>query len=787
MTRRGVLSLFFFGVGFVLGLPAPAQVVLSAGDHAEVTRWRFSPPISVPEGGIRIERDVATWVLESGEVRLQSPLHGVSTGLVFRGRGRFSMRIPHALEREQLARFSEDPELGEIEDLAFSEMVLRASDVSQLADLDVPEAAARETDPLAKERHEDWLEHRQFDVDARILAALGTPDDPYLRAEMKTERFDWTTFEYDPWRQEEISLSVRERGFTETWVSLDRGEDRRADGSPSPTRRDLLRIPHADVTVDLTEAGDRPRAGVTRTHPRNGKFVVAFPVVPEVQGLTVLPLELSPWAEVRSVRTGERALPYVRHHLGGRTRSLDKDLWDETLLVLLDGPAAAGEPVPLVVEYDLEIYNYVGGRGWYPLPREGFLDLHTGTIELTIPDKIDFRAMGDPAGEPSVSGGVRRGRWEVSDPTFMLSFTIAERPESYELAPEDDSLPLVEAFGPGMDSEAKFHNVAADVTNAVAFFTEVFDEPLDSEKLVVSSITAGHGQSFRGFVHMTEFSFYRERTGATELFRAHETAHQWWGHLVGWETYRDQWLSEGASEYSSLMFLEAVVPNGEKQMQEALAVYRDNLVGSISQLFSNYAAPGLVSFNEKERERMGPIALGYRASTADVPAGYFAQSYTKGAYVFHMLRTMLRNMTKSDDLFVRILRDVFDRHRGGKLSTEAFREIVRHRAPADWTWFFEQWVYGKGIPTYVWSHEVEKAPRGSDHEWELALRIRQEDVPPGFKMPVPVRLDFGRGEEGQIVVLVDEPEKTVRVPLPAKPRNVELNPGHAVLARVRGG
>ncbi|MEE8584460.1 MAG: M1 family aminopeptidase [Acidobacteriota bacterium] len=40
----------------------------------------------------------------------------------------------------------------------------------------------------------------------------------------------------------------------------------------------------------------------------------------------------------------------------------------------------------------------------------------------------------------------------------------------------------------------------------------------------------------------------------TYAFIAHETAHQWWGNIVAWRSYRDQWLSEGFAEYSGILY-----------------------------------------------------------------------------------------------------------------------------------------------------------------------------------------------------------------------------------------
>ena len=35
-----------------------------------------------------------------------------------------------------------------------------------------------------------------------------------------------------------------------------------------------------------------------------------------------------------------------------------------------------------------------------------------------------------------------------------------------------------------------------------------------------------------------------------KLVIPHETAHQWWGDLVLWNSYRDQWISEALANYS---------------------------------------------------------------------------------------------------------------------------------------------------------------------------------------------------------------------------------------------
>jgi aminopeptidase N len=131
---------------------------------------------------------------------------------------------------------------------------------------------------------------------------------------------------------------------------------------------------------------------------------------------------------------------------------------------------------------------------------------------------------------------------------------------------------------------------------------------------------------------------------------------------------------------------------------------------------------------------------------------------------------------------VQVLSDFLHRYDGKAATTQNFIDSLTETAPADWGWFFDQWVYDTAIPTYVWDWKAEKG-EGGQHI--LALTVRQENVPDGFRMPVPVKIDFGGDQEGQAVVLVDEREETFRLPLPARPRNVELNPERAVLANLK--
>jgi hypothetical protein len=73
----------------------------------------------------------------------------------------------------------------------------------------------------------------------------------------------------------------------------------------------------------------------------------------------------------------------------------------------------------------------------------------------------------------------------------------------------------------------------------------------------------------------------------------------------------------------------------------------------------------------------------------------------------------------------------------------------------------------------------------SDGKWQVTLEATQEDVPPGFVMPVPVALDFGAGRSGRYTALMDAPRKTFTFVVAEKPKSIDFAPRHSVIATVK--
>jgi hypothetical protein len=774
---RGVLALAAVMVAAPMSVAADSRLA----DYRELTRWAYSRPEPLSSAGLRIQLDSASWELRSGTVRMHSPVaDGRSHGLVFEGKGRFVLEVPDPIELRQLRRFTEDPKLTRLE-LEFTRLVVASSDPSVWGALEA--SGPYEPLSLARTRHEHWLEQELMDVDSQIIEGLGDPEGLFVRADIDTAKWGWLSVVYQQRRREELELHRFDPRFKviESWVSLDRQEDRLPTGRPSYAYEAAFSVPDVKVTVDVTERAKQSPAGFSEVQPFRAKLKADTEIVSKTDGLEVLRLRLSSGAEVSGVRDALGApLQFLRDPIGKRTSSLDNDVQDDSVLVLLRAPLNAGEKTRVTFDYEMRLYGFAPGRSWYPGP-DGPVSVsfspHTASFEIQHREDQAIRASGVLEWE-----GDNSSRWVHERPTKMTSFAAVGR--AHETTHHIDGVPEVLTFGSvgGSMTPTRIDQVGSDVSIAADYFQQLFADPLEGPELRSVLIPGSHGQAFDGFLHLSDFTVMVDSIAATTMFRAHEVAHQWWGHRVLWASYRDQWLSEAFAEYSAMMFVEDAVEGGDREFTEILKAYNDEVTGSIKSAFSRYARPDYFPMTRIGLERIGPIGHGYRCRVGPARSSYFTQTYLKGALVLHMLRTLVGQMTRNPATFVEILRSFIDEHGGGFASTDDFIAVLEKRVPADWSWFFDQWVYGAEIPTYQWSYEVAK---GSSSPFELRLKVEQKDVPEGFRMAVPVRMTFSGDRTGTALAFVDQPTKTFTFPLPEKPKKVEFNPDYAVLARMK--
>ncbi len=185
---------------------------------------------------------------------------------------------------------------------------------------------------------------------------------------------------------------------------------------------------------------------------------------------------------------------------------------------------------------------------------------------------------------------------------------------------------------------------------------------------------------------------------------AHELAHQWFGDLVTCGSWEDIWLNEGFATY-----LEALT----KERFQSASAWRSWKAGSINSIASQ---PG------------GAVKVSDTTSVNRIFSGRL--SYTKGAYLLHMLRWKL-----GEENFFQGLRNYLGEYQYGYAKTPDLQAHLEAISGLDLAEFFNDWFAGQGYPSYsvIWEQE------GNNLLIELSQTTSHGSVD-FFEMPVPVVL-----------------------------------------------
>jgi hypothetical protein len=121
-----------------------------------------------------------------------------------------------------------------------------------------------------------------------------------------------------------------------------------------------------------------------------------------------------------------------------------------------------------------------------------------------------------------------------------------------------------DAIGPShvrIDTASLAQAALADGINTARTATAYFG-PLNQKRVAITQQSQWNfGQSWPSLIYLPYLAFIngtvRNTLGLNDAkdfvdnVGPHEFAHQWWGHQVGSDTYRDVWLEEGFSEFTA--------------------------------------------------------------------------------------------------------------------------------------------------------------------------------------------------------------------------------------------
>jgi len=715
----------------------------------------------------RVELRLGDLVLtfEEGKIAFYQPFDGKVTGFVFSGLGH-ALALPRdPVEKQQMARFLGAPVL----DQRFVSIYARFTDgtAKELSGQLESAHVKRESDAAFGALWLPQIERLNPTHSFRILLERYSTPRHFFHAGIDgilTGPFDVLM---DDMRQENFLLgqprAVNKATYYDVWTSY------ALPGFVPP-------VPRFEATHYQVNTTIQPDNSL------QGDATVDFRSV--AAGERILLVQLARTLRVDSITTSAgEALSFFQNE--GLTEQQLRTRGDDTLCIFLSRGSQLGEPFSLHFRYRgnvIENYGnsvlYVGNReSWYP----HFGDSSSFALyDLSFrwPKQLRLVATGNKSDETE-DGEFRVAHWKSSLPVPEAGFNLGEyavasissenrtvevyankqleeailarltrpiaEPDFRQVSPTTERAPLaLGAISPTPMTPSPtdaLKSLAREVDSSINFY-EKYSGSFPFQHLAVSQIPGGFGQGWPGLLYLSTYSYLpqetQERAGLnpavqeafTDIIPVHEVAHQWWGNVVGWSSYRDQWIDEGLSIYLALLFADSQ-KNSNHALTTWLNRYRKRLTAKNPE-------------TEVVPADQGPVVMGTRLISSKSPEAYDVVVYSKGAWIFHMIHEMLRepNSKDPDARFVKLLRTLVTKYAQKPLSTEQLQKEVEAvmiprmalEGGRSMEWFFQQYVKGTGIPRY----KLEFTSRRTEKGYQVHGKLYQYSVPPSFIAPVPL-------------------------------------------------
>lgn len=784
--------------------------------------------------------------LDDGTIAFTQDVAGRVTGAFFEGDGEVLLIPPNQVERASMALFTGAAILEErfvtayfrFNDDTFAELQ------SSLRPADNTQEFVSQWNPTAQNLAEgDAL--RLLMTFSRMLPVAGGPapppsppagptaDDRMLHARLQGRKLGTFDLYYDSLAPEQVRAgqlkTVEGESYYDVWASV-------ALNRKGEQREDVSGVTGEEGFTGLVSiSGYKIRAQVMPPTQLKAEAWLQLEIRQGSQRAALF--ELSRFLTITQVDADGHPVEFIHNPALEGTQRARRG--NDIVAVVFPQPLQAGQKKVLHFVYGGEVLSeagggllYVGARGtWYP---NLGLAMSNFDLEFHYPAGWSLVATGKhaevPPGEtsPNLGDAEQVSRWISERPIPVAGFNLGKyaravaragdvtvetyaasgvertfpkgAPEvvvpALPASPRVAETPLV--IAPPQPSPARNAQAVADRSaRAIEFYARRFG-PYPYSELALTQMPGTLSQGWPSLIFLSSLSFLSpvERgrlhmspldVTLNQIIVAHETAHQWWGDLITWGGYRDQWIMEALANYSSLMLLESDDPS---QFQAVMANFRDDL------LQKNKQGVPLMD--------AGPVTLSSRLSCSQFPGGYDAISYGRGTWLLHMLRNMMRDAEQKsganpaaaagahtqDEPFVRALHRLRDEYQGRSITTRDLMRVFEEELPPSlWyegrkslDWFYQGWVNGTAVPRFDLQGMRYVGKAGST---TVTGTILQKLAPKDLVTSVPLYALLSGKSVLLGRVFADGPETQFRLTAPAGTRKVVLDPDHTVLSRAK--
>lgn len=353
-----------------------------------------------------------------------------------------------------------------------------------------------------------------------------------------------------------------------------------------------------------------------------------------------------------------------------------------------------------------------GAKDWWPCHQDLNDKIDSLDIYVTSPAGMKVAGNGVLVAELPVAAGLQT-HWKTTYPTaaYLVAFAVTNYTafSDYLHFTDGDSTFLLHYIYPEDSSFVREQLANERFAEVVVFFDSLFGPyPFRKEKYGQAEFGWGGGMEHQTMSFIGNFD---------PTLMAHECAHQWFGDKITCGSWADIWLNEGFATYLQGLARQYTTP----------VSWQPFLSGLINTITAE--AGGSVYCNDTSSF----------SSIFD-----YRLSYAKGAYLLHMLRWV-----SGDQAFFSGVRNYLEdpslMYRYAK--SDDLRRHLEQASGRDLVFFFSQWLYGKGFPSY----EVEWNQQASGVNVVL-YQTQSDPTVSFFKMPVPVLFS---GEDRDTLVVFD--------------------------------
>ena len=722
-----------------------------------------------------LKRDAGTFHLHSGTVCFVTPVQGKVTGAVFTGDGNFVLDPPPESERQSLKLLTKENEFSE----SFTQAVFRFTDSTYDDIKKGGSPASGGCDAGLLKDSQNAMRHDRilkWNLEGRLLEdVLSTEPGGFFLAFIHGKKYNGKEiYAIDPHGApplvmpvdpEEVEFLTYDENRLGVWAAFHFSGEYKSGKATGSQTNGAIHIEHQQLDTTIEKSANLV-----------GKATTTF--VARTNGLRVVPFNLYRTLRVQSVTADGQSLSFIQE---------DKHD-DADFLVILPKALAAGEKYTLTTSYSgKEAVSNEGGGNYFPIARENWypntasspLGEYTSyDMTFRIPKGMKIAATGNVISDtndggqnvtvwksevPQTVAGFNFGRFKVEEakltkPEYLVQSFANEEPPDWvkgmlHAANPNEDLPVWGGSHTGgvamgtMSTTGMIKHALSEGEVSVQLYSDYFGPAPYKHVAMTQQTACTFGQSWPALVWLPICSFFDTTVrhnlgldwgdrGYWKIVAPHEVAHQWWGHTVGFNSYRDQWMSEGFAEMSASLFIQLIEKNPKKFVE-----------------FWNDERRSLTERNKEGYRAIdaGPVTMGYRLSNSK--AGFNITRdliYPKGAYILHMIRMMLWDRKTGDQNFKDAMQDFVKTYSGKAATTEDFKAMMeKHMTPEmdlegnhRLDWFFNEYVYGTALPTYKIDSNFEKDASG---DVVFGFKITQSGVDDKFRMLVPIYLELADG------------------------------------------